>query len=542
MILADSGNRRVLMERIAVRWHAPTHAIPVDLFRILVGLLSCAYFAHLFAQARDFSSPGGLIDHGLTREIFWYTRLGLFHPGMDTGAFLVVFALAIAASCALVAGYRPKLMAAFMFTVAVSAYRWNFLVIYVDDAIMHLVLFWMMMLPVGRTLALGDWLSDRPAAAERWKREMVPGGTLRAFLISLALVYVVAGAWKWTSPMWRDGTALYAALRTPISLAPEFWGPQHLTALRWADYSTLVLEPLFPVMFLLPVNHRLKWALLVAMIAFHAGIVATMRIPYANLACLAAAVIIFREEIMCRIPRTTIVSMRVASPPRDVCATASLAFVTLLSLAMVGDASVPAWRSPTREARTSRVGTAPVVKSGAPESEARAGFLGTQHNPLYSPLWLIGIAQSYRLFDWIDDRNFHIHYTVVERLRDGTTRPIDATELFPQSIRAVLLQTYMHGVTWGKVPSERADDLRVALHHRFAQRFCRKRSVTGEVEVSAAVARISPELGDVLPASELIARFSCDSGAARLQYVRLGDGRGMAIFRPRRPSVAQGPR
>lgn len=542
MIPAGSRIMRILTERLAIRWHAPTHAIPLDLFRILVGLLSCAYFVHLYAQARDFSSPGGLIDHGLTREIFWYTRLGLFHPGMDTDAFLAVFALAIAASCALVAGYRPKLMAALMFIVAVSAYRWNFLVIYVDDAIMHLVLFWMMMLPVGRTLALGDWLSNRSAAVERWKRELVPGGTLRAFLISLALVYIVAGAWKWTSPMWRDGTALYAALRTPISLAPEFWGPQHLTALKWADYSTLVLEPLFPVMFLLPVNHRLKWALLVAMIAFHAGIVATMRIPYANLACLAAAVVIFREEIMGTIPRTTRASMRAVIPVRDSWATASLAFVTLLSLAMVGEASVPAWRSPTRDARASRVGIAPAFKSGAAKSETRAGFLGTQHNPLYSPLWLIGIAQSYRLFDWIDDRNFHIHYEIVERNRDGTTRPIDATELFPQSIRAVLLQTYMHGVTWGKVPSDRADDLRVALHHRFAQRFCRKRPVTGKVEVSAAVARISPEFGDALPPADLIARFSCDSGIARLQYVRSGDGRGMVISRPRIHTVAQGRR
>ena len=44
-------------------------------------------------------------------------------------------------------GYRVRLCASVLFVIAVSTYRWNFLVIYVDDAFMHLLLFWFMLLP-----------------------------------------------------------------------------------------------------------------------------------------------------------------------------------------------------------------------------------------------------------------------------------------------------------------------------------------------------------------------------------------------------------
>ena len=132
----------------------PTHALPIDIFRVLVGLLSSAYFLHLFAQVGDFSGPDGLIDHNLTRQLFWYTRIGLFEPGMTAEMFRFVFLFAAIASWGLVIGYRVKAIAAALFLIAVSAYRRNFIVIYVDDAIMHLVLFWLLLLPIGRTLVL----------------------------------------------------------------------------------------------------------------------------------------------------------------------------------------------------------------------------------------------------------------------------------------------------------------------------------------------------------------------------------------------------
>ena len=161
-----------------------------------------------------------------------------------------------------------------------------------------LILLWMLLLPIGRTLTLPEWLSERGSAVERWKQEQVPGAAVRCFLVNLALVYILAGPWKWTSPLWRQGLAVYAVLKTAVSRTPDRWKPRHLPTLITANHLSLVLEPLFPLAFVLPANHPLKWSLGAAMIGFHAGIIATMKIPFANVACIAASALVFRGEIM----------------------------------------------------------------------------------------------------------------------------------------------------------------------------------------------------------------------------------------------------
>lgn len=510
---------------LRARWNRPVPALPIDMFRVLVGLLSTVYFIHLALQTGDISSPDGLIDHSLTRDIFWYTKMGLFHPGMSANEFRVIFSVAAAASLSLVAGWRPKLMAAVMFVVAVSAYRWNFLVIYVDDAIMHLAIFWMLLLPIGRTLVLGDFIRERETTMDRWRSTLVPGAAVRAFLISLTLVYFVAGMWKWTSPMWRSGTALFAALQTPVAWMPALWTRDQLPFISIADYTTLVLEPAFPLMFVLRRNHPAKWVLLLMMIGFHVGIIATMKVPYANVACLAAIAVIFREEIMLLINRgRSVVNTHVRPPASTVCAIGSLSFVTVLTLAMIGEATVPAWRGPNRteEANTAH-----------DRITRHAGFLGTQHNPMYMPLWGIGIAQSYRLFDWIDDRNFRVRYTVIETRTGNSARAIEPDELFPSSIRGVLLQTYIHDVTWGSLPRERSDEVKIALFARFARRYCKTHPNTGDVSVFAAVGRVAVDRPRPLPQATQFMRFSCAGPEERLAFARLGRDRVVTSFTPR---------
>jgi hypothetical protein len=299
---------------------------------------------------------------------------------------------------------------------------------------------------------------------------MVSGGTVHCFLVNISLVYLVAGLWKWTSPMWRDGTALYAALRMPISYAPELWSVNQLPILRIANYGAMLLEPLIPLMLILPAKSRLKWALFAGCVAFHLGIVATMMIPYANLACIAAGPIIFRQEIMAWLGAKP-EPMSVRGPARLCwCTRSALAFVAVLILAMIAEVRVPSWRFPSRHMAA---------------EDGRVGFLKSEHNIFYAPLWLIGIAQSYRLFDWIDDRNYDIRYDITEQRGNGVLHRVDPRELFPQTLRGVLLQGYLHDLTWGRVPRNRAAEFKSGLSARFASRFCRTHSGTGQVEPTA---------------------------------------------------------
>lgn len=502
----------------------PVPAIPVDVVRIFAGALGFVWFAQILYESGDFANPNGLIDHRLVQDLIWYTRLGLFQPGISLAVLQLVFVGACALCVLVVVGYRPRLSAALLYLIAVSTFRWNFLVVYIDDAIMHLVFFWLILLPTGSTLTLGGWRHSRQAPWAQWKTQWVPGVAVRCFIVNVSLVYVVAGLWKWTSPMWREGTALYVALQMPISRAPDLWQPDLLPVLMLASFATLVLEPLIPAIFVLPTNHPLKWALLVAAVGFHVGIIVTMQIPYANAALVGALVLGFREEIMRALTR----GVPVPAPPATmrrvgVSGTVAIGFVAVLAASMIGETSVSPWRSPTHVEPVPGTARTTVEERLGERQDGRKGFEQSGHNPLYAPLWAMGIAQSYRLFDWVDDRNWDIRHEVRVWL-DGKARTEPANELFPGSTHNILLQSYMHGITWGRVDGWRAHELRASLMTRYARRYCDNERTRGTVEVYALFRRITKETSETRRWSrELLMRFQCQGSEPAFSYPAIGE-------------------
>ena len=456
---------------------SPVYALPLDLFRILVGLLSCAYFAHTLWEVGDISAPNGLIDHHLSLQMFPYTNWSLFRDGMSSSLLRVCFLGGILVSGTLAVGYRPTLCAAFLYVLAVSTYRWNYLVLYIDDAIVHWTLLWVVLLPVGHTLVWRDWRKEGKEAMTRWRRRQVPGVALRCFLVNLGMIYGAAGLWKWTSPMWRDGSALFAILKLPIAWTPHIWEAGHLPWLKVANYLALAIEPLFVLLLVLTPGRPLKWALLGGVVAFHGGIIATLKIPYANLACLAAGVLWGRHELMAA------VGMRERTAGTGSWGWRGAGAVILtscLGLQAVCDFAKPRWRYSDWSERR------PV-----PEQK---GLVNDLHRAVYTVLWLGGVAQSYRLLDWIDSRNYHARYKVRERTAGQQWVPVGATNLFPDSMRSCLLQTYLYGINWRSIPPDRETALHASLLQRFAARYCRERSAEElEVEVDTWIQRITAD-------------------------------------------------
>ena len=288
---------------------APVHALPLDIMRVVAGGVLFVYFANALRQAGDFSDPDGLIDHRLSARFFPPTRLSLFQPGMPGWVFRAVYLCACAAAVLVVVGWHPRTAAAFLFAAAVSTYRWNALVAYLDDCIVHLLCLWLVLLPVGATLNLPDLLgagaaasgsaaTTGPTAAADWATATVPGTAPRAFMANMALIYLVAGLYKFSSPMWRGGSAMHAALKMQIARTPDSWSIRHRPILRLVTWAALVLEPLFVLIFVLPAGSAARWALLAAAVVFHLGIIATLKIPYSNALMLAALALPFGPEIV----------------------------------------------------------------------------------------------------------------------------------------------------------------------------------------------------------------------------------------------------
>lgn len=488
-----------VLTELASAFTAPVHALPLDVFRVLAGLMGFTYFARVFYDTPDLSSPDGLIDHGLCRRVFPPTRLSFFHPRIPGALFRPVFFVACLASLLVVIGWHPRIAAAVLFVIAVSTYRWNLFAVYVDDGIAHLVFFWLVLLPVGSTLDLPGLIAQGPGAFDAWATVTVPGAGVRALMANMALVYVVAGAYKFTSPMWRDGTALHAILKMPISRTPDFWRAEHGLFLRVGNYWALVMEPLLAFMYFLPPYSVLKWVLVASAVGFHAGIIATMKIPFANLSMLAAIPIAVGPETMQWIFGQPIPATGVVHPlslPETIAVALVVILASMILLEMLRSWSVdnlPLWKT------------------------HMSGFLG---NPLCILLWLVGIAQSYRLFDWIDSRNYHVRYEVyVTSRRDpGRKVTIDPKRLFPRSLRHLLLQSYLVGNVWLQLPDEQRTEVRDSLLERHAHRFARRNPDADSVEVFAIAQRVTSDNLELTRGERrLLMRFRCRGGRAVLE-------------------------
>ena len=502
-----------LMERLA----SDLPALPLDIGRIIVGAVLFVYFFNTLRQARDFSDPDGLIDHSLLCRLFPPTRVSLFQPGMPGWLFRAVFVCACVAALMVVAGFHPRPAGAFLFLAALSTLRWNVLASYLDDAMIHIFCLWIVLLPVGSTLNVPDLLAGAsgnlagpsgdlaagPGSAaaagtpvlDTWLAATVPGAAPRAFIVNMALVYVVAGLYKFTSPMWRDGSAMHSALRMPIARAPGFWTLRWRTPLRLVTWAALILEPLFALIFVLPPGMALKWLLVAGAIVFHLGIASTLKIPYSNLAMMGAIPLALSPEIMQGWLGAPQLERAVAASPGPA-GWIALTLVALITIQVVWEAANTGRRLRPRY--------------------SSSGW----DNPVRGLLWMFGIFQSYRLFDWVDERNHHVRFEVT---RVGGEPPADPGALFPQSMRHLLLQSYLVGNIWMRMSPAQLEQVRRALLIRHARRYARTHPDAGTIEAVAIVQRVPKDNLELTRGERRpMMRFTCRGGRAVMHHPKEG--------------------
>jgi len=449
------------------------NALPVDIFRILAGLLCLLYFVTLGLDAKDFSASTGLINHKLSYELFRFTQLGLFHGTLPAYFFYIVYGAASLFCIPIIIGYWTRTFAFLAFLIAVSAYRWNFLVIYVDDVVMHLLLFWLMLLPLGKTLKLFDRFVQSHQPALNTGPVLVGTFELHAFLYNICLIYWIAGFSKLTSPLWQEGTALYVVLKLPIARFPAMWNLDQLLVLRWLNHVALLTEITIPF-FLMQTRSLVLKVLGGAMqIVFHLGIIVTIGIPFANLALVGSVVLFFSQEFTERWSQTTEHTLHdVVRSPRPVVRLKQI-FICLYLFAIT--------LTGFYEVKSLQV----AAKFG------------------YVVLWTMGLAQNYHLFNWIDSRNYTVKNDITTIDADGRSATIPGELFFPSSIRHTLLQMNLYGFTWLPVTADRWHAMRPQLIcdilWRYAERYCRTQRDTQSLTVLSLVRRLRGRSSDAMP-------------------------------------------
>jgi hypothetical protein len=346
----------------------------------MAGSVASFYFFRLAWEDPFLSSTRPWVDRSHTP---WYAWQPLFTPGASDA---VIRTLIMSGALLSLGAARSRWLALAAYFVAVCLYRWNLPLLSVDDGLAHLLLFWLVLLPRGQ-------------------KEPVAGFLPRLALANLSLIYLVAGLSKWCSPMWREGSALYAVLMLPGSRIPESWLVVWSSPLVLLTWSALLVEP---ALALLPwVKGRMQRWLAGLGILFHVSLVLSFDVPVANLACLA-----FYALALAPKP-----DAKPDSAPPAAAELVGLLATVWLTATMVGSALQSDWRGP-----------------GTGRDE-----LGPPHQrALYAGLWVFGLAQQYRLLDWIDQRNYAL------RVTGGNGQHVR----LPAKLRLGLALSYLTPVRW----------------------------------------------------------------------------------------------
>jgi hypothetical protein len=138
-------------------------------------------------------------------------------------------------------------------------------------------------------------------------------------------------------------------------------------------------------------------------------------------------------------------------------------------------------------------------------------LFGALNIPAYALLWMAGVGQDYRLFNWIDRVAFQVRTRVEVTGPDGAIVDDVPEAAYPRGFRAKLLQAYAHDVPWLLVPNDRRFDLRLSIVRRHASWYCRFVDEPGtHVEIISTIHPIRPDNLDLAIHRTLrLAEFIC---------------------------------
>jgi antimicrobial peptide system SdpB family protein len=202
----------------------------------------------------------------------------LYRLAVTPWMFELLFHLGIVVAVLFVLGWRTRLMTVLNYVFWTSMLRrfpflWDG-----GDNVLQLVLIYAMFGDLGACWSFDAARRTRHATDPEWARLRAIGhsATMLAIAIQISLVYGVAGLTKVQGETWRNGTALYYALRSGEFTLPGyseiiFHNGVLLTLLA---YATVAMQVSFP--FMLFLNRRSRTLVVLAGLSFHLGIAVFM--------------------------------------------------------------------------------------------------------------------------------------------------------------------------------------------------------------------------------------------------------------------------
>ena len=231
-------------------------------------------------------------DDGVLPRHILLDEAGILRPSLNwiggtTVVQTLLFGITALAAVALLVGYRTRVMNVVVWVMVLSIQNRNPFVLSAEDALLRLLLFWSMFLPLGAWWSV-DSLRDAPAP--RVSMRVLSMASAGLFL-QIAFVYWFTVIRK-SGPEWRiDGTAIYYALSVDqITGSIGSYLLQFPALLRVLTFAVLGIEVIGPLLLFCPVaTGPVRTAGVLMIMSLHFGILLTMMIwvfPWLSAFCM----------------------------------------------------------------------------------------------------------------------------------------------------------------------------------------------------------------------------------------------------------------
>lgn len=218
-------------------WFAPQSTAPVEVLRIVFGVVATVWMVSLVPVLDPFFGARGAIP---SRElpVGGWTLLTLVQ---GTPMIWVLWLAGLLGAVALTVGFRTRVAALVVFVVMMSVTRTAPLAFNAGDALIRLVALYLVLMPAGSAVSVDRWRADR---AGMWSFPRHAPWALRLAQIQISVIYLSTVWEKAAGRLWRDGTAVSYAVRIgELSRVPV---PQFVTdspvLAELATYGTLAGE------------------------------------------------------------------------------------------------------------------------------------------------------------------------------------------------------------------------------------------------------------------------------------------------------------
>jgi hypothetical protein len=333
---------RPILERLRRAWCLDLRSLA--LFRIGLALIILGDLAAR-VQGEDlaaFYTDAGLLSRQALTSRFGFPELWSFHLMAGTAAGVDrLFALAAFLAFLLLIGFRTRAATIASWVMLVSLQNRDPFILHGADALLRLLLFWAIFLPLGARFSVDAWSLQDDSGTED-ELPLAPFWPSLALAAQIAIVYAFTVLLK-SGPEWHHGSAVSYALSLE-QLATPFgqWLRDVPHLLRLATYAVLAVEWAIPLLIFVPgLRGRPRLAAVALILLLQAGLGLSLRVGHFPFVAGVAALALLPPSSWDRDRSPG--SLRVTAFPRVLSALTALLllYVLLWNLATVGRLHLP---------------------------------------------------------------------------------------------------------------------------------------------------------------------------------------------------------